>query len=64
MMSNQETKTNTYRVKLGHEQVTVQAGSAAEAIALARRLFAAEMPRFYDVINSAEAALFEVKDAA
>jgi hypothetical protein len=63
-MNNQETKTNTYRVKLGHEQVTVQAGSAAEAIALARRLFAAKMPRFYDLISSAEATRFEVNDAA
>lgn len=64
MMNNQETKTKTYRVKLGHEQVTVQAGSAAEAIIRARRLFAAEMPRFYDVISSVEASRFEVKIAA
>ena len=63
-MHNQESSERTFRVKLGHSEVTVRANSAAEAIAVARRQLAAEMPRFYDVISRVAASRFEVKSAA
>ncbi len=63
-MNNQEPKKNTYRVKLGHTEVTVLARTAAEAIENARQQLATEMPRFYDVISSLAPTRFEVQDAA
>ena len=54
----------TYRVAVGHSEVTVQAKSPREAIRLARRKLAEELPRFYDVISTMEEARFSVEDAA
>ena len=63
-MDNQGNNMKTYRVKLGHAEVLVSADSKEEAIAQARQLLSAQMPRFYDVIRNAATARFEVRDAA
>lgn len=57
-------KINAYRVKVGHAEVVVRAATREEAIVLARRALAADMPRFYDVIRSLEDARFDVRPAA
>ena len=54
----------TYRVAVGHSEVVVQAKSPREAIRLARRQLAQELPRFYDVISSLEDKKFKVDSAA
>ncbi len=53
-----------YRVRVGHLEVFVVARNEAEAIALARREFAKELPRFYDLIRGIESSRFELQKAA
>ena len=66
MMCNHdsESRSNSYRVRVGHAVVHVRGKSIEEAIALARRQLAEEMPRFYDVIRDLDPARFEVQRAA
>jgi hypothetical protein len=42
----------TYRVRVGHHDFRVRARDAAEAVEVARRQLARELPRLYDVIRS------------
>ena len=62
-MQAQPENLKTYRVAVGHSEVTVQAKSPREAIRLARRKLAEELPRLYDVISSLEETKFSI-DAA
>jgi hypothetical protein len=54
----------TYRICVGHWQVRLKARDAEEAVQLARRQLARELPRLYDVIRTMTAARFEVEAAA
>ena len=54
----------TFRVRVGHWEISVKAHSADEAIVLARREMAHELPRLYDVIRALTSTRFEVKAAA
>jgi hypothetical protein len=53
-----------FRVKVGHIEVVVVARDEAEAITLARRQLALELPRFYDLIRALGAERFELQKAA
>jgi hypothetical protein len=57
-------RAHRYRVRMGHLEVVVIARDEAEAILLARREFAQELPRFYDLIRALEPARFELHKAA
>ena len=63
MVSSTETA-HRYRVRMGHLEVVVVARDEAEAIALARREFGNQLPRFYDLIRTLETARFELQKAA
>ena len=63
-MQQPPTNLRTYRVAVGHSEVVVEAKSPREAIRLARRELAQELPRFYDVISSLEEDRFKVDHAA
>jgi hypothetical protein len=54
----------TYRVRVGHWEIRIQARTAEEAIELARRRLAVELPRLYDVIRALTATRFQVEAAA
>jgi hypothetical protein len=54
----------TYRVRVGHWEVHLKAHDADEAIAIARRHLARDLPRLYDIIRSLTAARFQVEAAA
>jgi hypothetical protein len=54
----------TYRVRVGHWEVQLKARDAEEAVALARRAMARELPRLYDVIRMLAASRFQVEAAA
>jgi hypothetical protein len=62
MIENQHL--NTYRIRVGHWEIRLKARDADEAIALARRQMAHELPRLYDVIRNLTAARFQVDAAA
>jgi hypothetical protein len=53
----------TYRVRVGHWEIRLKAHSAEEAIELARREMARELPRLYDVIRILTATRFQVEAA-
>ena len=53
-----------YEVFVGHTSVTVEGGSVAEAIAIARRLLCARLPRLWDVIDNLESDRFQVRRIA
>jgi hypothetical protein len=63
MSTNHETL-NTYRIRVGHWEITLTAHDAEEAIQLARRAMARELPRLYDVIRTLTASRFQVEAAA
>ncbi len=63
-MNNQQPSVNAYRVRVGHAEVIVNATSSEEAIALARRQLALEMPLLYDIIRALDAKQFNVLEAA
>ncbi len=63
MVSSTETA-HRYRVRMGHLEVVVVAHDEAEAIALARREFSSQLPRFYDLIRSLDTTRFELQKAA
>jgi len=54
----------TYRVRVGHHDFRVRARDAAEAVELARRQLARELPRLYDVIRKLTESQFQVDHAA
>lgn len=54
----------TYRIRVGHWEIRLKAHDADEAIQLARRQMARELPRLYDVIRDLAAADFQVEAAA
>jgi hypothetical protein len=53
-----------YRVRVGHWEIQLKARDAEEAILLARRQMARELPRLYDVIRNLTASRFQVEAAA
>jgi hypothetical protein len=63
-MDRNESPLRFYRVRVGHFEVLIEAASTDEAIQLARRHFARELPRLYDVIRSLTATRFQVENAA
>ena len=63
MVSTPET-VHRYRARVGHLEVVVIAHDEAEAIALARREFASQLPRFYDLIRTLETSRFDLQKAA
>jgi hypothetical protein len=54
----------SFRVRVGHWEVCVRAADADEAIRIARRQMARDLPRLYDVIRALTAARFQVEAAA
>lgn len=54
----------TYHIRVGHWEIRLQAHDPEEAITLARRQMARELPRLYDVIRTLTATRFQVKAAA
>jgi hypothetical protein len=50
----------TFRVRVGHCELQVKANDQQEAIQIARRQLARELPRLYDVICSLTLARFQV----
>jgi hypothetical protein len=54
----------SYRVRVGHWEIRLKARDADEAIAIARRHLARDLPRLYDVIRNLTAARFQVEAAA
>ena len=63
-MKTQNQVLKLYRVRVGHWEIRVKARDAEEAIELARRQMARELPRLYDVIRSLTANRFQVEAAA
>jgi hypothetical protein len=53
----------TYRVRVGHWEIRLKAHTAEEAIQLARRQMARELPRLYDVIRSLTPGRFQIEAA-
>jgi hypothetical protein len=53
-----------YRVRVGYWELRVKARDPQEAIALARRQLARELPRLYDVIRNLSLSQFQVEAAA
>jgi hypothetical protein len=62
-MTNNTQLLKTYRVRVGHWEIRLKAHDADEAIALARRQMARELPRLYDVIRSLTINRFQVEAA-
>jgi len=54
----------TYRVRVGHHEFRVKARDADEAVLLARRQLARELPRLYDIIRNLAESRFVVEHAA
>jgi len=53
----------SYRVRVGHAEVTVRSHSQAEAIQMARRQLCSDMPRLWDVIHRMDDRQFLVDPA-
>ncbi len=56
--------THRYRVRVGYLQVIVVARDETEAIMLAKRELARDLPRFYDLIRALDSTRFELQKAA
>ncbi len=63
-MTNHEDTLKNYLVRVGHWELSLKARNAEEAIEIARRKMACELPRLYDVIRSLTANRFQVETAA
>ena len=63
-MKEQRDSLKSFRVRVGHWEARLKARDAHEAMQLARRQLARELPRLYDVIQSLAAARFQVEAAA
>lgn len=62
-MSNNHEPLKTFRVRVGHWEVSVRAQDTDHAIQTARREMARELPRLYDVIRSLTTTKFQVEAA-
>jgi hypothetical protein len=63
-MNNNDSGLKTFRIRVGHWEISLKARDAEEAIQLARRQMARELPRLYDVIQTLTASRFLVEAAA
>jgi hypothetical protein len=63
-MNNQQQPVTVYQVRVGHSEVIVKASSSQEAIDVARRKLALEMPLLYDIIRALDATRFNVFETA
>jgi hypothetical protein len=63
-MTHEKQLLKSFRIRVGHWEICLQARDADEAIDLARRQMARELPRLYDVIRALTAARFQVEAAA
>jgi hypothetical protein len=63
-MTNANEQLRTFRIRVGHWEICLKARDADEAIELARRQMARELPRLYDVIRALTASRFQVEAAA
>jgi hypothetical protein len=63
-MNTENKPLNMYRIRIGHYELLLKAHDANEAIEMARRQLARELPRLYDVIRTLTAARFQVEAAA
>jgi hypothetical protein len=63
-MSSNQIVLKTYKVHVGHWEISVKAHGAEDAIVLARRAMACELPRLYDIIRTLTASQFRVETAA
>jgi hypothetical protein len=62
-MTNDNRTLVTYRVRLGHHECRVKARDVAEAVTIARRQLAHELPRLYDIIRNLAETRFQVEYA-
>jgi hypothetical protein len=53
-----------YHVRVGYWEIRLKARDADEAIAVARRHLARDLPRLYDIIRNLTANRFQVEAAA
>jgi hypothetical protein len=63
-MTTETRRLKTYSIRVGHYELRLKAHDAEEAIEMARRQLARELPRLYDVIRALTATRFEVEAAA
>jgi hypothetical protein len=63
-MNTENQPLKTYRVRVGHWEIRLRARDADEAIELARRQMARDLPRLYDVIRDLTPARFQIEAAA
>jgi hypothetical protein len=63
-MTSNDRSLKTFRVRVGHWEMRVQAHDAEAAVQAARRHLSRELPRLYDVIRSLTTARFQVETAA
>jgi hypothetical protein len=63
-MSNKHQSLKSFRVRVGHWEVQVRAADAEDAVEIARRQIARELPRLYDLIRALTASRFQVEAAA
>ena len=61
---NRDAQARAYEVRLGHLKTVVSAPTMADAVQSARRRFALELPRLWDLIHSAPQQRFEVRPMA
>jgi len=54
----------TYRIRVGHWEVQLKAHDSEEAVTLARKRMAHELPRLYDVIRALATSRFQVELAS
>jgi hypothetical protein len=63
-MTSNHDSLKTYRIRVGHYEIRIKAHDTDEAIALARRQMARELPRLYDIIKNLTTTRFQVEPAA
>jgi hypothetical protein len=63
-MNNNHQPRKSYYVRVGHWEIRVTARDADEAVAIARRQLARDLPRLYDIIRNLTANRFRVEAAA
>jgi hypothetical protein len=63
-MNTENHPLKTYVIRVGHYEIRLKAHDAEEAITLARRQMAHELPRLYDIIRSLTTSRFQVEPAA
>jgi hypothetical protein len=60
-MKHEQESLRSFRIRVGHYEVIVQAHNADEALEPARRQMARELPRLYDVIRNLAINRFQVE---